>query len=436
MSDPLGFAMPEGVDLATHVLATYLMRTGSRVDIYREARALAELQSTGTWVTLERETPQLRARHGARVTAIWEVPDREDEPPQESVEDARGRRDWVIQIAYPAHNIGNQIPLLLATVYGECASTGDLRLIDLQLPPSFVHAFPGPRFGLPGLREMVGATDRPLLVAMLKPAIGLTPTESAEVFRQCALGGVDAVKDDELLTSHPWSSFLDRVREHERAARQAFEETGHRTLYFVNVTDRPDRMVDNARRAVEAGASGLMVDHLAVGIASLAMLAEDASLPVPILGHLAFAGAMYAAPRTGVSSHLVLGKLPRLAGADLVVYPSPYGSLQYSRFKHLRLAQAMTDAFHGVRPSVPTPGGGLHAGLLLPLVEDLGLDFAFGAGGAIHGHPQGAAAGARAIRQAMDAVARGVSLEEAARDHPELAAALQKWPPPAPVWQP
>jgi 2,3-diketo-5-methylthiopentyl-1-phosphate enolase len=431
MNDPIGFAMPEGIDLETHVLATYLMRTRGRVDIHQEARALAELQSTGTWVALERETPQLRERHAGRVTAIWEVPDHEVEPSASDDGDGRDVRDWVLQIAFPAHNIGNQIPLLLATVYGECASGGELRLLDMQLPRSFVSAFPGPRFGLPGIRDLVGVTGRPLLVAMLKPAIGLTPPESAEVFRQCALGGVDAVKDDELLVSHPWSAFVDRVREHERVAREVFEATGHRTLYFVNITDRPDRLVDNARRAVDAGASGLMVDHVTVGVASLATLAEDPSLPVPILGHLAFAGAIYAPPRTGVSSHLVLGKLPRLAGADLVVYPSPYGSLRYSRFKHLRLAQAMTDPFHGLLPTVPAPGGGLHAGLVPLLVADLGIDHAFGAGGAIHGHPQGAAAGARAIRQAIDAVVGGIALDEAARDHSELAAALQKWPQPA-----
>ena len=91
-------------------------------------------------------------------------------------------RDWIIQIAYPAHNIGDQIPLLLATVYGECASSGALKLLDLQLPASFVQAFTGPKFGLEGIRELAGAEDRPLLVAIMKPAIGLTrrraPTSS------------------------------------------------------------------------------------------------------------------------------------------------------------------------------------------------------------------------------------------------------------------
>jgi 2,3-diketo-5-methylthiopentyl-1-phosphate enolase len=62
------------------------------------------------------------------------------------------------------------------------------------------------------------------------------------------------------------------------------------------------------------------------------------------------------------------------------------------------------------------------------LVDDLGIDFAFGAGGAIHGHPLGAAAGARAVRQAIDAAIRNQPLADARSDHPELAAALDAWP--------
>ena len=423
MADGSGYAMPESIDARDFVIATYLYRAAAGTDIHRAASALAEMQSTGTWVALELETETIRQRHAARVLAIWEVPEEERGAGAD-----RDQRDWVIQVAYPSHNIGAQIPLLLATVYGECASAGDVKLIDLDLPEAFVAAFKGPKFGLDGIRRLVDAPDRPLLITMLKPAIGLTPKESAEVFYQAAIGGSDGVKDDELLVSHPWSHFLDRVREHERAARTAFEETGHRTLYFVNITDRPDRLVQNAYRAVEAGASALMVDYLTVGISALSMLAEDPAIAVPILGHLAFSGAISAAPRNGVSSHLVLGKLPRLAGVDTVVYPSPYGTLRFSRSEHLRLAQTMTDAFYDIRPVLPTPGGGLHAGMVPRLFDDLGIDFAIGAGGAIHGHPMGAAAGARAIRQAIDAVVRGEPLAEARASNPELAAALDRWP--------
>jgi 2,3-diketo-5-methylthiopentyl-1-phosphate enolase len=423
MAEAPGSAMPESIDDRDYVIATYLYRASSGTDIHRAAGALAEMQSTGTWVTLELETQVIRERHGGRVIATWEVPVEEPIGGED-----RDTRDWVIQIAYPSHNIGGQIPLLLATVYGECASAGDIKLIDLHLPEAFAASFKGPKFGLEGIRGLVGATDRPLLITMLKPAIGLTPKESADVFYQAAIGGSDGVKDDELLVSHPWSHFLDRVREHERAALAAFEETGHRTLYFVNITDRPDRLVQNAYRAIEAGASALMVDYLTVGVSALSMLADDPAIAVPILGHLAFAGAISASPRNGVSSHLVLGKLPRLAGADTVVYPSPYGTLQFSRSDHLRLAQTMTDPFYGIRRMLPTPGGGLHAGIVPRLVSDLGMDFAIGVGGAVHGHPMGAAAGARAVRQALDAAVRGESLATAGAAHAELGAALALWP--------
>jgi 2,3-diketo-5-methylthiopentyl-1-phosphate enolase len=425
MDDPIGFVLPESLDHDSFVLATYLHRASSEADIHRAAGSLAELQSTGTWVSLAGETPSLRERHAGRVVAIWEVPDNEM-PDGNGVAD----RDWIIQIGYPIHNIGDQLPLLLATAYGECASTGLVKLIDLQLPRSFVSRFKGPKLGVAGLRERVGAMDRPLLIAMMKPALGLTPAESGEVFYQLALGGADAVKDDELLVAHPWSPLLDRVRAHAAAADRAYDATGHRTLHFANVTDRPDRLVDNARRAIEAGATGLMLDYMTVGISALSVLADDPDIDVPILGHLAFAGAVYASPRTGVSSHLVLGKLPRLAGADVVVYPSPYGSLRFARSKHLRLATSMRAPFHEIRPSLPAPGGGLHAGMVAALRDDLGVDHAIGAGGAIHGHPLGAAAGAAAIRQAIDATGRGETLRDAATRHRELAVALETWPEP------
>jgi 2,3-diketo-5-methylthiopentyl-1-phosphate enolase len=128
-----------------------------------------------------------------------------------------------------------------------------------------------------------------------------------------------------------------------------------------------------------------------------------------------------------VSSHLVLGKLPRLAGADLVVYPSPYGKFPFLRSKHLRIAQALTGRFHAVKPAWPMPGGGVHPGMLPLLFEDMGRDFVVGAGGAVHGHPLGPTAGARAIRQAIDALTTDGYLRIEGDQPPELAAAIDAW---------
>ncbi len=423
MYDPIAFPIPEGVDLDTHILATYLYQTSATANIHKLAAAISEQQSGGTWVSLEGETSEVRERHVGKIISIWEVPDHEFSLPH----DLR-TRDWVLQIAYPVHNVGPQIPLMLTMVYGEIASAGRLKLLDLAFPRAYTNDFAGPKFGIAGMRELLGVPDRPLLVVMVKPSIGLTPKQSAEAFYQAALGGADGVKDDEIVVSHPWSHFLDRVREHEAAAKAAFEQTGHRTLYFVNITDRPDRLAENAHRAVEAGASALMVSYLVVGISALSMLADDPAINVPLLAHLNFSGAIYGDPWSGVSSHLILGKLPRLAGADLVVYPSPYGKLSLLHAKHLRIAQALTGRFHDIKRSWPMPGGGVHPGMLPLLFNDMGRDFIVGAGGAVHGHPLGPTAGTRALRQAIDAVMADDGFIRSDRvQEPELAAALATW---------
>lgn len=405
----------EAIDRSQFVVATYQSRVVDGTDVDRYARSLAELQSSGAWVDLAGETKLIRQRHAGRVLRTWEISDG-DTPA------------WRIEIAYPTHNTSNQIPLLLATVFGECASWRDLKLTDLALPEAFVSAFKGPAIGLDRIRELVDAPDRPLLLTILKPAIGLTPSESAAVFYEAAIGGSDAVKDDEKVVSQPWSDFLDRVRAHGQAATAAYEQSGHRTLYFVNITDRPDRLVANAHAAVEAGASALLVNAWAVGIAALSMLADDPTIGVPLMSHLAFTGALSGAPWSGMSPHLTMGTLARLAGADLAIYPSHLGSLPFSRDDALRVSGALTGPWFGMKRSLPVAGGGLHAGMVHRLVGDLGIDWALAAGGGVHGHPMGTAGGARSIRQAFDAAVRGEPLAEARKKHPELSAALEKWP--------
>ena len=422
MYDPIALTIPEGIDYDGHVVATYLYQSSSGVDIQEMAVALSEEQSSGTWVELPRETKLIRERHVGKIVGIWEVPDHEYAVPE-----GTSVRNWVLQIAYPVHNFGPQIPLMLTTVHGNISAAGRLKLLDLHFPRSYVSQFKGPKFGIDGMRKLLDVPERPLLVAMIKPSIGLTPEESAEAFYQAALGGADGVKDDELVVTHPWSSFPERIKLHEAAARRVFEETGHKTLYFVNVTDRPDRLVENAHHAIEAGASALMVNYLVVGISALSMLADDPVVDVPILAHLDFSGAMYTSPWAGLSSHLVLGKLPRLAGADLVVYPCPYGKFPLLVHKHQRIAQALTSPFYEIPRIWPMPGGGVHPGTVPVLMQDLGHDFIVGAGGPIHGHPMGPAAGARALRQAIDAALQGVPLSEAALQQPELKAALDLW---------
>ena len=415
------FRSPDGVDRDEYIVATYYYESEAD-DLLKQVATLGLEQTTGTWVDVPDETPDVQEKHAAKVLAVYEVPDYEMDLPSDAE-----RRACVAQIAFPRANFSPQIPMLLSTVIGNISMMGRLKLIDLAFPEPFVSGFGGPKFGIAGIRDLLKVERRPLLCNMIKPCTGIPPHVGAKLFYEAAVGGVDIVKDDELLADASFSRIEDRAKAFMAMEKRAYEEKGERTLYAVNVTDRVDKIMENAHRVLEAGANCLMLNYLTTGISALRMLAEDEAVQVPILVHLDFAGTMYESQNSGISSHLVLGKLPRLAGADIVVYPCPYAKFRLIREKHIKIALAHRAPLFDLRPIFPMPGGGIHQGMLPVFMEDLGTDWVIGAGGGVHGHPMGSTAGARAFRQAIDAMMGSVPIEVAMKEHKELKAALDAW---------
>jgi len=420
--ESMPLALPDGVDYNEYLIATYLVSYPKAIPVPQLAPALAIEQSTGTWVPVPGETPEVRRQHVAKIIGIYEAPDYEWMVPFE-VE----QRHYIIQIAFPQVNFGSQIPMLLTTIVGNISMGGKIKLLDARFPEKYVAGFKGCKFGIPGVRKLLGVKDRPLLNNMIKPCTGYTPEVGVGLFRAAALGGCDIIKDDELIANASFNEIQARVKLYMQAEKEVFEETGEHTLYTVNVTDEIPQVFENAKRAVELGCNGIMVNYLATGFPVLRALADDPDINVPILAHMDVAGALYASEWHGMSSHLVLGKLPRLAGADIVVFPAPYGKAPVLSEKFLRVAQNLTFPLYHLRPAFPMPSGGITPKMVPSVMKDLGADIVIGSGGGIHAHPQGPTAGAKAFRQAIDATMQGRSLDEAAKEYPELKMALETW---------
>jgi 2,3-diketo-5-methylthiopentyl-1-phosphate enolase len=337
-------------------------------------------------------------------------------------------RAFFVQIAFPEANFGCQFPMLFTTLLGNDVSTAaQLKLVDLQVSPSFVAGFGGPKFGIAGLRAHLGIPRRPIVLNMIKPCTGFSPEVGAAFFAESARGGVDVIKDDELLGNTSFSAMLDRVTAYCRAAEEVYEETGHRAAYCPNITDRPEKIVENARRAEDLGAGMVMINGVAAGLGAIQAVAEDAEVQIPILSHYAGTGTLVENPRAGIASPLLLGKLNRLAGADVAMFGSVYSTYPLLREKYARTAHFQTMPLYDLKPTMPSVGGGIHPATAARIIEDIGSDVMLAVGGAIQGHPGGAAAGGRAMRQAIDAVMAGIPLAEKAGEHPELEAALSLW---------
>lgn len=419
--DPTIFCQQESLPHEDFVIATYAMWMET-ADYLRRAGAIAVEQTTGTWVPVPHETPEVRRRHVGRVVGIYPVPSYEDAWPKDQQE-----KTLIVQIAFPWKNFGHQIAEMLSSVQGNISMAGKIKLLDLEFPESFTAGFSGPQFGIKGLRELMKVPERPLILGMIKPCTGADAKTTGEIYSELARAGVELIKDDELIADPEHAPFEKRLEYCLEAGLKAEQETGNKSIYFINVTDRPDRMIAKARRAVELGATALMVNVHTTGFGTIAMLADMPEVKVPILSHPCYAGSSYMSPHYGISSSLALGKFQRLDSADVVVYPAAYGKVGAIRERYIRAAQAMLSKMHKLKRTWPLPAAGLHPGMIPAVMHDLGSDVIMGCGGAMHGHPGGLEAGVKAILQSIDATQNDVPLQDAAREHKELKQALDTW---------
>jgi 2,3-diketo-5-methylthiopentyl-1-phosphate enolase len=383
------------------------------IDHLGQVERLAAEGSTSSWMEVKELTPDVRERLMSRVLGYYEIPA------------PKGTRKAVIQLGFStaAWDVNVNVPMLLLSIAGNCfAFPTKMRLLDIYIPERLAAKFGGPKFGVPGIRETLGVHDRPLVLQIIKPKMGMTPEETANQVYQTALGGADLCKDDEMTTELENCPFDARLEAVLRALEKAERETGHKTLYMVSITDEVDRIQEKARRACRAGATGLLLAYSA-GPSMLRVLAEDPQITSPILLHVSHMLALLP-----TINFPVLSKVIRLCGADMMLTPSIWSSIPVASAEEcLRVSQTLVAPFYHIRPIWTMPGAGIYPGAVPPMMQENGIDMIFMAGGGMLGHPMGYTAGARAFRQAIDATLAGTPLDAAAKDLPELRAALETW---------
>jgi 2,3-diketo-5-methylthiopentyl-1-phosphate enolase len=416
--------IPESIDMENHLIATYWAQMDKAWDASVMSQVIAIEQTTGTWTPVPGETPEIRAKHVAKVIGVYESPYYEYGVPADVT-----ARQYIIQVAFPSANVEDQLPMMLTALVGNISMVPNFKLLDIRLPKETLDQYNGPRFGTNGWWTALGLKKgRPLLNNMIKPCSGYPLEVGAELFRQAALGGCDVIKDDELIANMRYNDAVKRVKAYMKIEKEVYEKTGEHTLYTVNVTDRLPRMFDLAKRCIDAGANAMMVNYLAVGPEAMRALADDPDINVPILAHMDVAGAFFMSPYQGISSPIIFGKIARLCGADAIVLPfSMGGKAMYMHERFMATTRNLIYPMGNLKPTMPMPSGGITPNNVPDIVNTLGKDIMIGSGGGIHAHPKGPRAGARALRQAIDAAVKGIKLEEYAKEHEELGVALGVW---------
>ncbi len=289
--------------------------------------------------------------------------------------EAAGPGVFEARLSFAVELVGGELTQLLNVLFGNSSLLPNVRLLRVGLSERLAARFPGPRFGIEGLRRRLGVQSGPLLSTALKP-LGLAPKALAAMARRLAEGGIHLIKDDHGLADQAFAPFEARLE----AVVRALEGTG--AIYAPNVTAPGEATLRRARLARAAGAGAVMVAPGLVGFDRMERLAREIGLPV--LSHPAFLGGFVPKGAGGVAPYALFGQLQRLAGADAVIFPHQGGRFAFSRQDCAAINAGLKEPFSGLPPAFPAPGGGMRIERVNEIRALYGEDLIFLIGGDLH----------------------------------------------------
>jgi len=359
----------------------YFLR--STVSLFDAAENIAIGQSVGNpKVRNGWETPELWENAGCRIEGDTDL--------------MKMVKEGAVTIAFPCVNIdfvGDGISQLLCQIMGgqlDIDTIRDCHVLDLELPEEVERKyFLGPKFGIEGIRKFTGATDKPLLGGIVKPKVGLNSATLLEVVKQMVEGGVNFIKEDEIM-ANPSSCPLE-----ERVPLICEYLKGKNVVYCFCINGDADVVLERAKYVAAQGGNGIHVNFWS-GLGIYKRLRE---LDLPLFIHYQKSGITILTDKRN-PFHIewtVICKLAGLCGVDFIHAGMIGGYSDNGKDEMLEVLKVL----HKYRV-MPALSCGMHPGLVEAIRTEIGIDWMANCGGAIHGHPQGTFAGAKAMRQSID----------------------------------
>jgi ribulose-bisphosphate carboxylase large chain len=319
--------------------------------------------------------PQAEARARAQALAV----EQSVEMPLEAIDDRRILDEIVakvidirshgdffeVDLGIAPATTGNEAAQLMNMLFGNCSLQPEVQLIDVRFPLGYEKAFPGPRFGIDGLRTLTRVARRPLTCTALKPQ-GSGVERLAQLARTFALAGIDVIKDDHGIANQDYAPFDKRVPAVQKAITEANRETGGNTLYAPTFSGGSIALAAQTKVAKDCGVKLALIAPMLVGIP--AFIEAQVEFDLPVIAHPAFAGAARIGPP------VLLGKLFRLFGADATIFPNHGGRFSYSPEVCEAIAEAARAPWGNVKASMPVPAGGMTLERVEEMVRGYGTD--------------------------------------------------------------
>ncbi|WP_112310563.1 RuBisCO large subunit C-terminal-like domain-containing protein [Pseudogemmobacter bohemicus] len=305
------------------------------------------------------------------------------------------------KISYSPDSAGDEFSQFLNVVFGNSSIQQGIRVTGVEPGETMLKRFPGPRFGIRGIRARVGRAKGGMIAPVLKP-MGQPPGAFAALAAGCVRGGADIIKEDHGLAGQATAPFEARVEAVAKAVARANRDHGRSAIYIPNLSGPADQIEARLRFARDAGAGGAIVMPGLLGFGMVHRIARDAGLDLPVMTHPSFLGPWVLSPDTGMDHGVIFGTLPRLAGADISVFPNVGGRFGFSAAECSQIADACRDPAGPGALTLPSPGGGMSVGRAGDMVRMYGQDVVYLLGGSLLADPPNIHLAVAAMREAVD----------------------------------
>lgn len=376
------FVTEENVNLNEYFVATYYVT--SNKNLRDAAWNIAIGQSVGNPNVRNRwETEDLFKNHSCLIVG--------DE------KQLSKRKKGEVKIAFPIINTDwktDGISHLLCQVMGghvDIDLVKSCRLIKLDLPQSIKQHFKGPKFGITGMRKFTGQYDKPLFGAIIKPKTGISPETLLDMVKELVDGGVDFIKEDEIMSNPNFCPLEKRVE----LISNYMATQSKKVVFCHTINCDPHVLVDRVTKVHLLGGNGVHINVWS-GYGAYNSIRQ---LNLPIYIHYQSSGAKVVtdAQHRFSISWTVMCQLATLMGVDTIQTGMVGGYSNHDEAETLECIRILREG-----NTVPALSCGLHPGLVDKITNLVGNDYLGNAGGAVHGHPDGTLSGAKAMRQAID----------------------------------
>ena len=370
------------VDKERYFIVTY--KLGSKTNLRDASWNLAIGQSVGNPnVRNEYETDELFENHSCLILG--------DE------EELKSKKEGIVDIAFPIINIdfnSDGISHLLVNIMGGQMDIDNITkcaVVDIQFPASVSNCFLGPKFGIDGIREYTKTFDKPILGAIIKPKIGITPDVLLEMVKELVEGGVNFIKEDEIMSNPSICPIEERVP----LIMDYLKDKN--VIYSVSIHSDPAYILERVKKVHQLGGNSVHINFWC----GMGVYKSVRELDLPIFIHFQKSGDKIL---TNINHQFyidwkVICKLASLSGVDFIHTGMIGGYYKWDEDEVLGSIDILQK--YNVMPVLSC---GFHPGLTNSITNKVGVDYMANVGGAIHGHPGGTTDGALAMKQSIDGI--------------------------------